>query len=224
MSVFNWYDNSNDPFIGNPSTSKEAYRYMSGYRRDGSPMINPVGGYQTRFAFSGDPVTGQGWIQSIATDQRFMMSTGPVNIAPGDTQVIVLAQVIARGTSNLNSITALRQLTEVVKNYYNTCYTSPLIGIVPLSNEIPNRFLLYQNYPNPFNPKTIIKMEIPKSGNVTMKIYDVLGNELETLVNEELKPGTYEIEFDGTSFASGVYYYKLSAADYTDTKKMVMIK
>ena len=67
-------------------------------------------------------------------------------------------------------------------------------------------------------------MQIPKAGNVTMKIYDVLGNELETLVNEELKTGTYEIEFDGTNYASGVYYYKLFSENYADTRKMVMIK
>lgn len=224
MSAFSWYENSNDPINGNPVSDKEFYRYMSGDRRNGSPTINPIGNYRTKFCFSGDPVTAQGWVQGIMTDQRFMMSTGPINIAPGDTQVIVVAQVIARGSSNLNSITALRQLTEVVKNYYNTCYTSPPIGIEPISNEIPNKFVLYQNYPNPFNPKTKIKFQVPKSEKVTIEIYDLLGNKLKTLVNDELNAGSYEIEFDGTNYASGVYYYKLTAKDFTETKKMIMTK
>jgi hypothetical protein len=153
-----------------------------------------------------------------------MLSTGPVNMAPGDTQVVVIAQVIARGTSNLNSITKLRELCGVVKNYYYSCYTSPPIGIEPISNQVPSEFKLYQNYPNPFNPMTNIKFQIPKAGFVKLVIYDIIGREIATLVNEELTPGIYEVQWDGSNYPSGVYYYRLKAGDYSDTKKMVLLK
>ena len=223
MSSFVWYGNTSDTCTGNPSAYQQAYSYMSGFKRCGTPWIHP-NGYQTKYVYSGDPVTGQGWLQASQDDQRFIMSTGPVNMAPGDTQVVVVAQVIARSSSNLNSITALRQLTTVVTNYYNTCYTSPPIGIIPQTNEIPGEFMLFQNYPNPFNPVTKIKFQIPKSAFVTLKIYDLLGKELEALVREQLNPGKYDVNFDGTDYASGIYYYELSAEGFAESKKMILIK
>lgn len=99
-----------------------------------------------------------------------------------------------------------------------------LTGIRPISTEIPNQFSLSQNYPNPFNPNSKIKMQIAKLAEAKLVIFDILGREVVTLVNEELKPGTYEVDFDGTNYPSGVYYYKLSAGKYTETKKMVLIK
>ena len=101
---------------------------------------------------------------------------------------------------------------------------SELVGIVPISNEIPNQFSLSQNYPNPFNPTTNVQFSIVNVQYVTLKIFDLLGREVATLVNEQLQPGTYEVDWDGSGFASGVYYYKLVAGDYTETRKMVLMK
>jgi photosystem II stability/assembly factor-like uncharacterized protein len=98
------------------------------------------------------------------------------------------------------------------------------IGIQPVSNEIPNKFSLSQNYPNPFNPKSNIKFQIAKSGDVKLVIFDVLGREVTTLVNEKLSPGTYEVTWDGSSYPSGVYFYELITQDYSQTKRMVLIK
>ena len=102
-------------------------------------------------------------------------------------------------------------------------YGTP-IGIRPISNELPSSFKLYQNYPNPFNPKTKIKMEIAKLGNVKLVVYDILGQEVAQLVNEKLKPGTYEVTFDGSNYSSGVYFYQLTADGYSETKSMVLLK
>jgi len=88
----------------------------------------------------------------------------------------------------------------------------------------PANFVLYQNYPNPFNPSTKIKYQIPEISFVTLKIYDVLGNEVATIVNEEKSTGEYELEFDGNELTSGIYFYQLKAGNFTDTKKMLMIK
>ncbi len=88
----------------------------------------------------------------------------------------------------------------------------------------PNTILLSQNYPNPFNPSTVISYWLPVTSNVTLKVYDVLGNEITTLVNEEKQPGTYEVGFDGMEWPSGIYFYQLKAGNYIETKKMVLLK
>jgi photosystem II stability/assembly factor-like uncharacterized protein len=103
------------------------------------------------------------------------------------------------------------------------------IGINPISTEIPNAYSLSQNYPNPFNPATKIRFDIPNVGSgrdrsVKLVIYDLLGREVAILVNEELKPGVYDVDFDGFNLPSGVYYYRLSSGNYTQTKKMVLLK
>ncbi len=87
-----------------------------------------------------------------------------------------------------------------------------------------NEFKLEQNYPNPFNPNTVISYQLPVNGNVTLKIYDVLGNEVTTLVNEEKPAGRYEVDFTASSLTSGVYFYKLAAGNYLVTKKMILMK
>jgi hypothetical protein len=99
-----------------------------------------------------------------------------------------------------------------------------LIGIDPKFNNLPAKYILSQNYPNPFNPSTLIYFEMPKDGNVSLKVFDILGNEVKTLVEGYHKAGTYNIYFTGSDIASGVYYYRLTADGFTDTKKMVLVK
>jgi hypothetical protein len=89
---------------------------------------------------------------------------------------------------------------------------------------VPERFVLGQNYPNPFNPGTIIEYSIPRNSFVTLKVYDVLGREVATLVNGERTAGSYTAQFDATNLANGTYLYKLQAGNYTETKKMVVLK
>ena len=91
-------------------------------------------------------------------------------------------------------------------------------------NYIVTSFRLFQNYPNPFNPTTKIEYIIPKTAFVTMKVYDILGREVVTLVNEEKTVGKYNAEFDGTKLSSGIYFYKIQAGDYSSVKKMILIK
>jgi photosystem II stability/assembly factor-like uncharacterized protein len=86
------------------------------------------------------------------------------------------------------------------------------------------KFILKQNYPNPFNPTTIIKYQTPELSYVTIIVYDVLGNEIAILVNEEKPAGEYEVGFDGTGLTSGIYFYQLRAGDYTETKKMILLR
>jgi hypothetical protein len=104
-------------------------------------------------------------------------------------------------------------------------------GSFEYSNEIevevdltPKEFVLYQNYPNPFNPKTVISYQLPVTGNVTLKVYDILGNEVATLVNEEKQPGVYNIEFNSENLSSGIYIYQLLTGEFTSIKKMVLLR
>jgi hypothetical protein len=99
-----------------------------------------------------------------------------------------------------------------------------------VGSELPSSYSLYQNYPNPFNPSTKIKFDIKKSvvssqySVVILKVFDILGKEVATLVNEKLQPGTYEVTFDGLQYTSGIYFYKLQSDGFSESKKMLMIK
>ncbi len=108
--------------------------------------------------------------------------------------------------------------------HYLTIKYNQLIGISPVSGEIPKSYCLYQNYPNPFNPATAIRYEIPEVGIVTLKVFDMLGREIATLVNEKQQPGKYQVTWDASGFSSGVYFYKIEAREFSNAKKMVLVK
>jgi hypothetical protein len=138
-------------------------------------------------------------------------STGLFEI--DDTTGVVVRQIYV--SSNLQYIDLFdRNLTTSIEN-----------------NDVPGMYKLYNNYPNPFNPSTKIKFEIgytssssPRYENVSLKVFDILGKEITTLVNEQLQPGTYEVTFDGSNLPSGVYFYKMTAGNYEVTKKLVLLK
>jgi len=98
------------------------------------------------------------------------------------------------------------------------------VFVKTVSSEIPETFRLYQNYPNPFNPTTNIKYRILNSGFVTLKIFDILGKEIQTLVNEKQAPGMYEVLFDGSNLPSGVYFYRLKTDNFIEAKKLIILK
>lgn len=106
-------------------------------------------------------------------------------------------------------------------------FKRPLSEMVPVngnSQEIPANFSISQNYPNPFNPSTKIKVDLVKSGNVNISVYDVSGKKIEELVNNLYNAGTFEVTFNAVKYSSGVYFYKIETADYSETRKMMLIK
>jgi hypothetical protein len=106
-----------------------------------------------------------------------------------------------------------------------TISNSSIMKLKVSGNEvIPVEFSLEQNYPNPFNPTTKIKYSIKQNNLVTITLYDILGSQVKTLVNEEKPAGSYEFEFDGSAIASGVYVYKIKAGTFIDSKKMILMK
>ncbi len=423
-----------------------AYNMMKGYKKDLSPWMNPVftPPIQTKFTYSGEPEFSSGWTEfngrvlncggpngtilfpSPIGDRRYLLNCAAPDfkIFPGDTQTVVIAQMIAKGNSNLNSVTKLKYLSDIVAGFYNnggqfqsntvsgivryadnnqpvsagyvkalklhlntlefetvdstgilpdgtysltnvridsiyirpypnstpvvdfipTFYPSSLqwetatklyvnsnltninVGVIRvnvtqspgtisgtvfksqksglnealvyaklnnvikgfaisgnngnyiinnipagtynvianrsgyysdsttvvatggamsninfsllpyytsvknISAEVPDKYQLYQNYPNPYNPITKIKFDVPspyplqRGTSVVLKVYDLLGREVATLVNEKLQPGTYEVTFDGSRLASGIYFYRLRTESYTETKRMILVK
>ena len=99
-----------------------------------------------------------------------------------------------------------------------------IVGVDDYISDNPTEYELYQNYPNPFNPSTTIKYQVPEFSFVTLRVYDVLGSEIETLANGEKSIGNYEVEFNATSLPSGVYLYRLQAGSYVESRKMILLR
>ena len=101
---------------------------------------------------------------------------------------------------------------------------SETVGIINISSDIPTKYSLSQNFPNPFNPSTNIRYEITNNIFVILKVYDLLGNEIATLVNESQKAGVYEVQFSNEQISSGIYFYRIQAGNFSETKKMIYLK
>jgi glycerophosphoryl diester phosphodiesterase len=180
--------------------------------------INVVGVY--------DGATAKIYLNGLLKDTHNL--TGTV----GTGQVAMLGKSGTSGTPSYfkgsmdNVIVLNRALPEdeVLELFNNTKISaSPLVS-VESENEIVRRFELLQNYPNPFNPTTTIMFQLPVSAKVTIKVYDLLGSEIATLIDESKEAGYHSIVFNGNSLASGLYFFKIKAEDFVQTKKMMLIK
>jgi subtilisin-like proprotein convertase family protein len=191
---------------------------LSFYLRKGSTsvkIINRVGG------------VGDNFIGTILNDSATIPIAGgtapftgsyipsnpltPFNNQPADGQWILGISDTANGDTGF-----LRAWCLVI------AYQCPVGGIQTI--EIPNNYSLNQNYPNPFNPMTTISFDIPKADNVKLVVYDLLGREVALLVNQFRQAGTYDVQFDGSTLSSGVYFYRLETGSFTETKKMLLVK
>jgi hypothetical protein len=221
-----------------------AYFVMSGFKNDGTPFLNPTvqtGTRKTKFVCSGDPETNTGWnaaqgripncggdttgdpIADPPQDKKFVMSSGRYNftVAPDEKQYIIAAQMVARGTSNLNSVTKLKELCTTVRNFY---LTQNFIGVQQTGTLVPVDYRLEQNYPNPFNPLTTIKYQIPSAGNVTIEVFDINGKRISVLMDGFKDAGYYSLDFNVTGISSGIYFYRMTSGNFTDSKKMIVVK
>jgi hypothetical protein len=173
------------------------------------------------------------WVSSgAAFDSVFYMSTS--NIATGFLSKTLVSRVHDATTSLAPSLTSYMQNGTspgggVIyagfgpsKIWFNG--SGILTEIEPVSGTVPESFSLSQNYPNPFNPVTKINFTIPKNNLVTLKVYDISGKEVVTLINKFMNAGEYETTFDATQLSSGVYFYRISSGDFVDVKKMMLVK
>jgi hypothetical protein len=144
-----------------------------------------------------------------------VFGNGAVNVSnSGNTMVGTLGQTVIGVTQNSSNV-----------GYLGYWYSLRIyVGIEDIDDLLPRRFELFQNYPNPFNPVTKIKYAVPKPAHVRLEIYNVLGQRISTLVNEDKAPGFYTVDFDASSLASGFYIYRLLANDFHAVKKMIVTK
>lgn len=227
-----------DPNIGDPSTKEEARNYMLGLTRVGylidpctwakgqvrggvdCSLVNPL------FWYSGDPVTNYGWINIEPRDQRQMQNVGPITLEKGKEYEIFVAYAVGQGNDALSSVTESKNIASIAGVLYNSNFDTLSVVSVEetYSGIVPNKYFLSQNYPNPFNPNTTIEFSIPEEGNVSLIVYDVLGNEVINLVNQELKAGSYKTNVNASYLSSGIYFYTLKTRRFIETKKMILMR
>ena len=160
--------------------------------------------------------SGIGRPQALGTgvgDVANITGSGPYSIPAGSEITITFAILGGENLADLQANCVAAKLK------YNS-----VLGITNYNSQIPDKYSLSQNYPNPFNPSTNLEFGISKLGFVSLKIYDMLGKEVATLVNENLNPGTYNYNFDASGLTSGVYFYKLESDGFVETKRMMLIK
>jgi len=141
---------------------------------------------------------------------------------------IPLSQVTGTGDKLFHSVVVV-QTPEGNKNsaiYIDDLQTSVVTSVeeIPQSGIMPDEYALSQNYPNPFNPTTNIRFSLPSNGHTSLKVYDMLGREVRTLISEEMPAGYYEINFDAHNLSSGVYFYTLTSGNFTSSNKMILLK
>jgi len=200
------YLNAN-PSNGDPANYRQTYLVLQSIKNTGVKWIDPFTNLPSKFPYSGYPENGTGWIETNGSNKRSMMNFGPLTIAPRDTQSIIVAQVIARGSSNLNSIAKMRELSDHVQSIYDNNFQS-VLSSGSNSSTVPNEFSLHQNYPNPFNPSTTIEYNLPTTGEVVILIYDVTGREVRR-IDAGIKPaGNHKLELNADGLSSGTYLCK----------------
>ncbi|MEI7485079.1 MAG: T9SS type A sorting domain-containing protein [Ignavibacteriota bacterium] len=180
---------------------------------------------------------GTNWTETSMTNKIInSLAVNGNKIFAGTDSVIYLSTDY--GVSWLNINFGFNTLPDVISFTFNSNYIfagtalnsvwrrplSEIIGIQNISTTIPSSYSLGQNYPNPFNPMTNVKFSIVNAGDVKIVVYDVQGREVQTLVNERLNAGMYEVRFDGSMLTSGVYFYRLTTAGFAETKRMLLIK
>jgi hypothetical protein len=206
------------------------YNIIQGKTWYGSALVDPNTNDSTYKILAGDPESGTGWYEGDGWisgprpgDRRFYLTSGPFNLAPGDTQEIAYAIHVAKWRSNAGSVTYLKEQNKIIREFYISETLAAAKQEEPIKI-IPTEYVLEQNYPNPFNPATTISYQLPVDGYVTFRIYDMLGSEVVTLVNEYKTAGSYFITWNAENLAGGVYFYTIESGGFFKTKKMMLLK
>jgi len=214
------------PGMTDPANATDAYNYMRGLRMDGEAWLDPTqGDAPTPFPFAGDPIAGTGWLlESVSdpNDVKMGLSAGPFTMAPGDSQDIVIALVVAQGPDHVNSIAVLKDYDADAQLTYESDFD--VVASAEKIAYVPVKTTLSQNYPNPFNPSTTIGFSLSKPGFVTLNVYNVLGKRIASLVKDRLNAGEHTIEWSPENLSSGIYVYQLTMGETVLTKKLLFQK
>ena len=212
--VAHYYRTGEEPYIGMKVLSGSAYSYHNMDWEVYSPdPDNDVSNDSIR-AFLTIPPGFDAPYECGPVGSIFHLTAGMWTIQPGDSVTVDYAVMYAMSDVDLFAAGAAAQ------ERYNGVFTS----VEPVSRELPERYALHQNYPNPFNPSTQIRFELPASGFVTLKVYDMLGREVATVVNQDLNAGTYEVPFSGANLPSGTYIATMQSGGFRATSKMMLMK
>jgi len=242
-----WVDWQDSPTNGIPSSLNVP---LTDFPTDYStlPTVSFVMPNQNNDMHDGSVSTGDSWLQSnldgyiqwAKTHNSLFILTTDEDDGSHSNRIATLfvGQMVKKGSYNvhINHVNVLRTIEEMYGlNYAGSSADSSAISSgnwlnatdVKLSNDnsgVPSNYRLHQNYPNPFNPSTIIQYDISKSNYVTLKIFNVLGQEVTTLVNKYQPAGSYKVQFDASGLKSGVYLYRLTAGNYSKVNKLMLIK
>jgi hypothetical protein len=210
-------------FYGPAYSMATAWNITRGYDKLGNPVLDSVTHEVTKFPYGGDPVTGTGWVATRGSGGAgFNMFTGPFTLAPGDSQWVMFALLPVSDTSRFQAIVRLRQEAATLRGMpYNALVLTDVNGMAP---SIPSKAILDQNYPNPFNPSTTIRYGLPVRSQVMLKVFNSLGQQLAILQNGELDAGEHEVTFNARDLPSGVYFYRLQTGNYTETKRLLLLR
>lgn len=214
-------------FIAGPNSINAAWNIARGYDKTGGVIIDSVAKLPTRYPYSGDPVSRTGWVYNLPFtkgSEGFMMFTGPFTFAPGDTQWVMTALVPALGSDRFESIQVLRGYAALLRAMSYDAITNARPLSIAGNQELPVSVALSQNYPNPFNPSTTIQYALPHRSHVTLAVFNTLGQKVAELVNTEIEPGTHEVKFDGSRLASGVYFYRMQAGEFVQSRKLLIVR
>jgi hypothetical protein len=216
-----------DWFVTGPTSIVSAWNVARGFDKTGGVIIDSVSNAPTRFPYSGDPITGTGWVYNEAYrkgSEGFIIFTGPFNFAPGDTQWVMLALVPARGTDRLQSIADLRADASRLRSMRYEEVVKQTTLSIPLRTSYPASPSLFQNYPNPFNPTTTIRYFLPSRTSVTVGVFSLLGQQVVTLQDGVQQAGYHEIRFDARHLSTGVYLCRFATPYSVQTMKLLLLK
>ena len=235
-SISYMYDGDNPNIYGDDSggnlVPKESLGFLGSRvlacpaSKDGMPA-NQQSGHQW-WDWNHDPQSGADWYNFMSLkqfkgdttefhDYRYFQTLGPWDINSRDTIRIAFALGLGEG------LTGLRENLQTAYDLYWSEITSPT-AVYMENTDVPEKFELKQNYPNPFNPRTTIEFAVPKTEFVTLKVFNILGQQVATLVSEKVKPGRHKFDWIASEFSSGIYYCFFKAGNYYTVKKMILIK
>ncbi len=223
-------DSGGDEFWWSPPYSiASAWNVARGLHKNGSRLFDSTTGRYTNFIFSGDPVTGQGWIDSsknLGGGAGFMFYSGPVSMSPLDTQWMMIAVIATLGENNKQSITQLRQKTAFLREMSVSEIRGTGFEWKPIVNDplLPRYHALHRNYPNPFNPATTIPFDVAYDTHVMLEIYNIVGQKVAVLVNNRLPAGYHEAVFTASGLTSGIYLCRLTVDYFTLHQKIMVLK
>ena len=188
----------------------------------------------SKYVQPGDPFTKTGWYDGIELfpgSRRFIATHGPITLSLCDTAEVIIALVDGIGADNLWSVQVMKYNVGFAKYWLNgmAAPSSAVTSVAP--SPIPRTFEVSQNYPNPFNPSTTIRYQIPVAGRVTIKIFNLLGQDVATLIDEVKQPGAYTVTWNASNMPSGVYFYRTGLTStvgapllLTNVRKMILVK